>query len=200
MEFDLSFLNDKGIDTVLGTEYTGSRGKYLSALKRYYSNYEDNRNKLDCFYENGDLENLRIQVHALKSNSEMVGATTLSQEFEAMEKAADEGNTSYIANNIKSLLLHYGEFVELLSPIGTADIEKPADEISAETAKDISSELLTYLDDYDDEKSMELAKKLSGYPFRLRQKEELNKAIKLIADFNYDDAADIIRDITKAIE
>jgi hypothetical protein len=47
---------------------------------------------------------------------------------------------------------------------------------------------------------MELAKKLSGYPFRLRQKEELNKAIKLIADFNYDDAADIIRDITKAIE
>ena len=90
--------------------------------------------------------------------------------------------------------------MELIKPIGEADIEKPADEISGDIAKELSEELLTVLDDYDDEKSLELAKKLSGYPFRPRQRELMDQAMNLISDFRYDDAADIIREITETID
>jgi HPt (histidine-containing phosphotransfer) domain-containing protein len=200
MSIDFSFLEEKGIDTKLGKEYTGGTEKYLSALKRYFSNYEGNRKKIEDFYACGDFENYMIQVHALKSNSEMVGAISLSEEFEALEKAASEGNISFIELNGEKALLKYGEFVELLRPIGEADIEMPANEINGEEALLLSKELLEALDDYDEEKSAELAKKLLGYPFRMRQQGEMNKAIKLISDFCYDDAAEIIKEISGTIE
>ncbi len=200
MDINLDFLEEKGIDTTSGMEYTGGKAKYLSALKRYYLNYEGNRNKLVEFLEKDDLENYGILVHALKSNSRMVGATSLAEFFESLEHAAGEGNSSFIEENKEKALREYGEFVELIRPIGEADIEKPADEISGETALEVVKELLAALDDFDDEKSMELAKKLSGYPFRPRQRDEMNRAMQLIADFNYDDAAAIIGEVAESIE
>ena len=200
MEFDLTFLQSAGIDTKLGMQYTGNRDKYLSALKRFYAAYVGNSEMLRKFMDSGDFDNYRILVHALKSNSQMVGALELSASFEALEKAAEEGNTDHIKQNGEEILLKYGEFAQLIKPVGEADIEKPADEIEGERALELSKELLEALDDFDDEKSMKKAKELSGYPFRLTQKESLNRAIELISDFNYDDAAEIIREISKTIE
>ena len=200
MSMDISFLDENGIDTKLGIEYTGGTEKYLSALKRYFSNYETNRKKIEDLYARGDIENYMIQVHALKSNSRMVGAIGLSEEFEALEMAASEGNISFIVSNGEKTLSKYAEFVELIRPIGEADIEKPASEIGGEEALLLSKELLVALDDYDEERSSELAKKLWGYPFRLRQREKMNQAIKLISDFCYDDAAEIIKEISGTIE
>ncbi len=200
MEFDLTFLQNAGVDTQLGMEYTGSGDRYLSALKRFYGAYQGNCEMLHKLLESGDMDNYRVLVHALKSNSRMVGALELSASFEALEKAAGEGNTDYINENGEEILLKYGEFAELIKPIGEADIEKPADEITAERALDLSKELLEALDDFDDEESLKKAKELSGYPFRLTQKESLERAIRLISDFCYDDAAQIISEITKTIE
>ncbi len=200
MEFDLGFLEEKGIDTKTGLEYTGGMEKYLSAIKRYYSNFESNKEKLIKYFEDGDLKNYMIQVHALKSNSKMVGATDLAKDFEALEQASREGDKTFVSDNGERVLQKYCEFVNLIKPIGEADIEKPADEIDGERAREVTELLLEALDDFDDEKSLELAKILSGYPFRLRQKEELGKAIKLITQFEYDDAAEIIREISESIE
>lgn len=200
MEIDLGFLEDNEVDVKSGIEYTGGKEKYLSALKRYYQNYEDNREKFEKLWADRDMENYAIQVHALKSNSRMVGAYDLADAFEALEAAAGEGNTSFIDENSMMTIEKYSQFAELIKPIGEADIEKPADEISGEEARELSKELLDTLDEYDDEKSLELAKKLCGYPFRLRQREQMNQAVKLITEFRYDDAADIVREITGSIE
>ena len=200
MAIDLGFLDEHGIDTSSGIEYTGGKEKYLSALKRYYTNFEGNKEKLEEMYSKGDLKNYGILVHALKSNSRMVGAEQLAGDFEALEKAAEEGNSSFIVDNAGKTLQNYSKFVELIKPVGEADIEKPADEISGEQAREIAKELLITLDDYDDEKSLELAKKLSGYPFRLTQKEKMNQVIKLISNFGYDDATEIVREISETIE
>ena len=200
MEIDLGFLEDNEVDVKSGIEYTGGKEKYLSALKRYYQNYEDNREKLEKLWADRDMENYAIQVHALKSNSRMVGANDLADAFEALETAAGEGNTSFIDENSMMTIEKYSQFAELIKPIGEADIEKPAGEISGEEARELSKELLDTLDECDDEKSLELAKKLCGYPFRLRQREQMNQAVKLITEFRYDDAADIVREITGSIE
>ena len=45
-----------------------------------------------------------------------------------------------------------------------------------------------------------LAEKLSGYPFRITQKEKLKTAMAYIEDFMYDEAADLIREIYSEIE
>ena len=172
----------------------------ISALKRFFSSYDDNLKKVMDFFSEKDWENYRITVHALKSNSKMVGAMALSEGFEQLEDSAREGNISFIESENGRILEEYKKVVELIRPIGEADVEPPADEIDSATAREVSGKLLDALDDFDDELSLELAKKLSGYPFRITQKEELNKAIRNIQDFCYDDAADIIRKITEEIE
>ena len=197
---DISFLDAKGIDTRTGIEFTGDKEKYISALKRYFNGFEDNSGEISELYEKGDMDNYSITVHALKSNSKMVGAMALAVFFEKLEIASREGGITYVRENHNKMLSAYRDFTELIRPIGEADVEPPADEIGAERAKEIVKGLLEALDDFDDEKSKDLAGKLSGYPFRLTQKELLGKAIKLIDDFMYDDAAGIIKEISETIE
>ena len=86
--------------------------------------------------------------------------------------------------------------VEQLKPLGVDAGSAPAAELSADKAAKTAQELLDALDEYDDELSAKLASALTGYPFEAGQREMLDKAIAYIGDFMYDEAADIIRDIT----
>lgn len=200
MEKELSWIVETGLDTEAGIGYTGGPDKYLSAVRRFYRNYEKNRAKVEQYYSAGDNENYMITVHALKSNSKMIGATDLSLSFEALENAARNGDDEYIRQQTESVLASYGDLVEQLKPIEETGDVAPADEISGTEAREIADRLLAALDDFDDEKSKELAGTLSHYPFRITQKGRLREAVNLIEDFMYDDAADIIREISAEIE
>jgi HPt (histidine-containing phosphotransfer) domain-containing protein len=200
MEFDISFLKEKGIDTDAGLEYTGGQEKYISALRRFYKGFDDGRTKLEGYLGAGDMDNYKVVVHALKSNAKMLGAMELSKGFESLEEASARGDISFVRVNSPQIMREYEELVLLLGPVGEADIEPPADEIDADRAKEIVTALLEALDDFDDEKSTELSKQLMGYPFRITQREKLELAIKHISDFLYDDAADLIKEIAGTIE
>lgn len=197
---DIKWLDDKGISTVQGMEYTGGNEKYISALQRYFNGYEKNAKAVEEYFEAKDWENYTIKVHALKSNSKMIGATALGSAFEELELAGKNSNYALIEEKTKGVLDQYKELIEILRPIGEAVQVKASDEISAEQAKEIVRELLEALDDFDDEKSAELASKLSGYPFRLTQKEKLKQAAEAINDFMYDEAAELIKEISDTIE
>ena len=73
-------------------------------------------------------------------------------------------------------------------------------ELSADEAKKTAEALLNALDDFDDELSLELAGKLSNYPFRITQKQRLREATDNIQDFLYDEAAELIREIVPSID
>ncbi|SDB43893.1 hypothetical protein [Butyrivibrio sp. INlla16] len=200
MGYDFEFLEKAGIDTGLGMEYTGGQEKYISALSRYYRNYEKNLKNVEDSLGSNNLEDYMTYVHALKSNSKMVGNVKLAKAFETLELAAREKHMDTINNNHEKTLDMYKEFVLLIKPIGKANMAPPADEITGEEARKISKQLLEALDDFDDEKSSQLIGKLSGYPFRITQKEKLKTAASLVSDFDYDSAAEIIREIKETIE
>ena len=126
--------------------------------------------------------------------------TALGSAFEELELAGKNSNYALIEEKTKGVLDQYKELIEILRPIGEAVQVKVSDEISAEQAREIVRELLEALDDFDDEKSAELASKLSGYPFRLTQKEKLKQAAEAINDFMYDEAAELIKEISDSIE
>lgn len=200
MGADLSWLDETGLDTKTGMSYTGGEDKYLSALSRYYKNYGKNRAKVEEFLTAGDMENYMITVHALKSNSKMIGALSLSSQFEELENASRNNDKGSVDEKTGPALNAYEELVGKLAPIADMGDVKTADEISGDVAKDTAQKLLAALDDFDDELAKELAKKLSGYPFRMTQAGKLNEAIGHIEDFMYDEAAELIREIIPAIE
>ncbi|MCR5674587.1 MAG: Hpt domain-containing protein [Lachnospiraceae bacterium] len=200
MDYDFSWLAEAGLDTGTGLDYTGGKEKYLSALQRFFKSHEKNRARVLDYFESKDWENYRITVHALKSNAKMIGATDLSKAFEALETAAASGDTAAIERDHAPVIEAYDHLAEVLKPIGEMGDVRAADEISAEVARETADKLLAALDDFDDELSKELATKLSGYPFRITQRDRLKEAAGLIEDFMYDEAAEIIREIVPAIE
>ncbi|MBE5849948.1 MAG: Hpt domain-containing protein [Lachnospiraceae bacterium] len=200
MEMDITWLNEIGLDTKTGISYTGRQDKYISALQRFYKNYEKNRAKVCEYLQAKDYENYMITVHALKSNARMIGARDLSTLFETLEMAARNNETGLIEAQNAVALKEYDELIQKLAPIGAMGDVRAADEISAETARETVDKLLESLDDFDDEEAKKLAKVLSGYPFRLTQAEKLKEAAAFIEDFMYEEAAEIIRQIALAIE
>ena len=200
MEFDIGVLSTLGIDTDTGIVYTGGNDKYISALQRYYKSSAQNKQKISDFLGANDLENLAIIVHALKSNSKMIGATALGEKFELLEKASVAKDSETVTANIITALEEYEKILEILKPLGEAETFKAEGELSANEAKATANLLLEALDDFDDELSSELVNKLSGYPFRITQKGKLREAADFIDDFMYDEAAELIKEIYSAIE
>ena len=197
---DITWLSETGLDTETGISYTGGQDKYISALQRFYKNYEKNRAKVCEYLLAKDYENYMITVHALKSNAKMIGARDLSTLFETLETAARNNEIGFIEPQNAVALKEYDELIQKLAPIGAMGDVRAADEISAEAARETVDKLLEALDDFDDEEAKKLAKVLSGYPFRLTQAEKLKEAAAFIEDFMYDEAAGIIRQIAPAIE
>ena len=197
---DITWLSETGLDTKTGISYTGGQDKYISALQRFYKNYERNRAKVCEYLEAKDYENYMITVHALKSNAKMIGARDLSTLFETLEMAARNNEIGVIEPQNAVALKEYDELIQKLAPIGAMGDVRAADEISAEVARETIDKLLAALDDFDNEEAKRLAKILSGYPFRMTQADKLREAVALIEDFMYEEAAEIIRQIAPAIE
>lgn len=200
MDHDMNSLKELGINPDTGIAYTGSRDKFISALQRFYNSYEKNRAKVETALAGSDLENYMIIVHSLKSNAKMIGAVDLSSKFEALEMASKGGDMDTVVRDTPDVLNSYDFLIKALEPIGSAEKVTAADELSADEAKKVTEELLAALDEYDDELSASLAAKLSGYPFRLTQRDLLKQAADHIGNFMYDEAADIIRQIADTIE
>jgi len=197
---DITWLNETGLDTETGITYTGGNEKYISALQRFYKNYEKNRDKVKEFLDARDYESYMITVHALKSNAKMIGARNLSTLFETLETAARNKEIDLIEAQNMIALKEYDALIQKLAPIGSMGDVRAADEISAEVARQTVDKLLAALDDFDDEEAKKQAKILSGYPFRMTQADKLKEAVSFIEDFMYDEAADVIRQIAPAIE
>lgn len=200
MDNRFDWLEAQGISVKDGLAYTGGADQYAAALQRYYRGYTANRKAVEDFFAAGDLENYTVKVHALKSNSRMIGAMELASAFEALELAGRRGDTAYIAASTAAALALYERVAAILRPIGEQAAVKVPGAIDAAEARLVSSKLLEALDDFDDETSAELAAKLAGYPFRPTQKGKLREAANYIGDFMYDEAAELIREIVPAIE
>ncbi|MCR5272314.1 MAG: hypothetical protein K6E13_04950, partial [Lachnospiraceae bacterium] len=142
MDYACSILKDIGLDVEVGKGFTGGGDKYISAVQRYFKSYGNNKTKVEEFYSSADWENYCITVHALKSNSKMIGATKLGAAFEMLEDASRNQDIESVNKNHEAVMQQYAELVEKLKPIGEMTAVKPADEISGEEAKKVADDLL----------------------------------------------------------
>lgn len=104
------------LDTQTGLTYCmDDEGFYREMIVEFRAG--DKSAKLQATFEAEDWENYRILVHALKSTSLTIGATTLSKEAKTLEAACKEGNIRYVKE-------HHAEVMEryrvLLDKIGRA--------------------------------------------------------------------------------
>ena len=105
------------IDPVKGLEYCGDADDYLFAMETFESSIDAKAGQIEDNCKDGDLENLAINVHSLKSTSAAIGAGALSEKAKALELAAKAGDTALIAENMPDLLTDYRALKVVLGEI-----------------------------------------------------------------------------------
>ena len=109
-------LNEKGISTEDGLRYSaGDEDFYLEILNDYVNTHDAKKKEIEDAFKDNDLETYRIKVHALKSVSKTVGATDVFEKAKALEEAAKEENSDYIAGNHGGLMDAFDGALEAIS-------------------------------------------------------------------------------------
>ena len=199
---DMTFedLKKAGLNVEEGFGYTGDAEKYLAALQRFYRRSGKNISVIKDSIADGDNEVLVITVHALKSNARMIGADDLGELAEQMELLGKAGENEKMLSLSDGLLEKFNAVVDIIKPYGVMEQVHPASEISAEEAEKTGAALIEAVEDFDDEKALELIDILMKYPFRFTLINVLKNAKEDIADYEYTGALLKIRRVVSQIE
>lgn len=183
---ELKTLAGSMIDAKAGIKNSGEKGAYLGLLKIFYESIDEKTEELNRFYEENDLKNYTIKVHALKSSARIIGAADFGEEAQRLEEAGKAGNTDYIHSHHEGFIKEYAQFKAPLSevfPEGVSDTDKPeADEelMSAvfeeikEAAEDMSCERLDIIFD-----------EMEDYRIPDNYKDLFKKLIDATAEYDY---------------
>lgn len=124
----------KGIDADAGIKNCGSSEGYLSVLTVFHQTAADKAAQIEHFYEEGNIDNYTIMVHALKSSARIIGAMELSKLAEGLEMAGKRKDMKYITSNTGRLIRLYRELDEKLSPLD--EVSETLPEIDDASLKD----------------------------------------------------------------
>ena len=94
----------------------GSDTLYLKIVRDYYRTAEKKANAIRKAIDREDYQTFKIETHSLKSSSRQIGAMELSDQAAALEKAANEGNISFMKYNTDALLSAYLQLYSRLKP------------------------------------------------------------------------------------
>lgn len=97
-----------------GTLYCGSLEDFEDILKIHYEDYEENRQKIQAFYDSKDWKNYVILVHGLKSSMKCVGIMKLSDMCLELEIAGKENRIDYILKNHDAMMAEYARIHDVI--------------------------------------------------------------------------------------
>ena len=177
----------------------GSESLYIEVLTEFAKNIPDNSAEIERYFQNNDIKNFTIKVHALKSSARIVGAKSLSDLAAHLEQMGDSGNLAEIQKCTPALLEQYRLFIKPLAflteksistesktPITNAQLKEAFETIKEMLMVfdyDNASDVLNSLDDYQINKKLaESIKELSSQVSKLNQERALQILQNLIAD------------------
>ncbi len=97
-----------------GLLYCGSVENYKNVLNVHATNGPDNIDKIRRLFEEKNITDYTIYIHALKSSMASIGAETLSEMAKDMEQAGKDGNLPYIEAHHEMLMAEYERIIAML--------------------------------------------------------------------------------------
>ncbi|MBQ3843074.1 MAG: response regulator [Ruminiclostridium sp.] len=132
-----------------GVKNCGSEEGYMSALEIFYKSIDRMSDEIEGYYNNGDLKNYTIKVHALKSSARIIGLAELSELAKGLEAAGDGGDVERIENETGGLLELYRSYKRKLSPLdGGADTGQEDDSDKPPADRDLLDDMFSSLDEF----------------------------------------------------
>jgi HPt (histidine-containing phosphotransfer) domain-containing protein len=118
------FLYDlKEIDMDLGLDYCGDGEDYVMALEMFLESAQKKAEEIEKYWEERDIKNVTIKVHALKSSARSIGALNLSEFAARLEKAGSSDDTQTLEKELSKMLSEYRQLARNLEPLKYLDLQ-----------------------------------------------------------------------------
>ena len=101
---ETTILTNNGIDINKGLELLGDMDMYNETLGDFLDESETRIPKIVDYFNQVDMPNYAILVHAMKSDSKYLGFGLLAEMSLNHEMASKEGNYDYVKENFNALL------------------------------------------------------------------------------------------------
>ena len=192
-------------DRNAGLQYCrGDEMFYRELLVQFHSESVKKRQMIEADYEQKNMEDYRIRVHALKSTAKMIGAENLSDLAKDLEMAAKEKDWDFIEKNHKEVLDQYAAaVVEIGSLLGTAfeEEEFSVTQINSEKLLEELMLLMEKLRAYEIDDAEKIIQKLQHIKCANLSGRELIENIKQdVTDFEFDRALNKTEKLYKRVE
>lgn len=109
---DTSILTNNGIDINIGLELLGDIDMYNDTLNDFITESETRIPDIQNYFNEKDMPNYAILVHAMKSDSKYLGFTKLAELSYNHEMASKENNIEYVSSNFEELITEANRIIK----------------------------------------------------------------------------------------
>ena len=182
------------LDVSAGLEHCGYTEAYLDAIRAYVETINLNSDEIEKYRATGDMENLTVRVHGMKSTARVIGALGLSAFAQRLEDAGRSGDSKTLEAEIDQFLEEYVTLGEKLMPIATinSDDTEKLSMLDKEELNHFYEMLKKHIENADYDEIDSLGEKLSTYAVPDDEKERVENIINAISMLEYDDLEKLI--------
>ena len=185
-------LRCEGIDPEQGVRNCGGTEEYLSVLAGFHSAVGDKADEIETYFNNDDLNNYTIKVHALKSSARIIGAMDLSEKARLLEEAGNDNNIGFIKENTAELLGLYRSYENILSAVAEKNAGRP--DIPEEMLADAYGGLSEFAEIQDYELARMVVESLKEYRLPEPDEERFKRIESKLAQMDWGGIREILKE------
>ncbi len=102
----------RGINLAKAIEYSGGEEVLYDVIKIFYASINEKAGLIEKYYNEGNIKEYTVLVHALKSSARLIGAETLSTDAAYLESCGNKNDVEEIEANTPALLSLYRSYLE----------------------------------------------------------------------------------------
>ena len=194
---DIKSIQLDGVDVAVGfANAGGSKDAYLRLLDTVYRSGMVKLTQMREYAEQGDLEYYTIEVHALKSVANTLGAMELGAMAKTHEMEAKAKNYIFVQENASELLYRYQFLLEEIHRVlleNKSVEEQRVLDLTQEEQTQLLYQAMECIDNFDDVKAAELLQLLLDSLKKLDNQNMIEGALNAVRIFDYDGAMEQLR-------
>ena len=155
-------------------EFLVSEALFWKVLKVFYNSIDKKSKLIKSYVEQEDWTNYTVEVHALKNSAKQVGAISLSEKAEALEKAGNARDLATIRNNTDEMLEQYVAYLPVLEPYCREEdenSEQNKENITADILREFFTQMKAAVDDLDMDRMEQVIQEMGRYYYEEQQYE-----------------------------
>ena len=176
------------LDIEEGLKNFTDKESYLETLITHAKMLDSNIGEIQELYDSGNIPDATIKIHALKSNSRIVGAFDIGDLAQELENAGKAGDTEKLAEGIDTLLDRCRKLSEQLTPLKAEDEadDSALSPISDDEYTEICSLIKGYAHSFNRSGIEEALEALKGYRLSVRQRKTADEIRKAVNECEYE--------------